>query len=197
MITSTCPHGFGESDLPRCLDGAVTRLACLRCPLPVVLMADPSPAADAVNRALASRLPGLLSCPWTSPLAAVLDTAPRYSLPFLRPALPLPVAAAAPAPAGRVYGKPFTGSISRGKALALALQDAFFSRTPQPAKVGLKAILRCYRRVERAPYLTDADHLRRALRACSLPMRPSGNSFVVENSAHVRAFIRCYVKEAA
>ena len=38
MITSTCPHGFGESDLPRCLEGAVTRLACLRCPLPVVLM---------------------------------------------------------------------------------------------------------------------------------------------------------------
>lgn len=68
MISITCPNGFGETDRARCLDRAVCLippLACLLCNIPVVLIAQGG--ADPVNRKLAARLPGMISCPWKAP----------------------------------------------------------------------------------------------------------------------------------
>lgn len=63
-----CPHGFGETDLVQCLDRTAdkkVRKTCLRCPLPVILIA--LDGQDAVNQAVAARLVRALSCPWPKP----------------------------------------------------------------------------------------------------------------------------------
>lgn len=68
MISITCPNGFGETDRARCLDRAaclLPPLACLLCNIPVALIAQGG--TDPVNRKLAARLPGLISCPWKAP----------------------------------------------------------------------------------------------------------------------------------
>lgn len=68
MISITCPSGFGKTDRNRCMDQVsclLPSLTCLRCPIPVVLVA--AEGDDICNRALAARLPGLISSPWTPP----------------------------------------------------------------------------------------------------------------------------------
>ncbi len=68
MVSITCPNGFGETDRVRCLDRAaclLPPLACLLCHIPVVLIAQGG--MDPMNRKIAARLPGLISCPWKAP----------------------------------------------------------------------------------------------------------------------------------
>ena len=77
MPTSiTCPYGLGETDRTRCVDRMPGSERCLRCPVPVALIA--SSGVDNLNRHVAARLRYRLSCPWTPPPAWVSESV-RYA----------------------------------------------------------------------------------------------------------------------
>lgn len=172
----TCPHGQGETDRARCVDRAMAApegTGCLLCPVPPVLIA--LGGEDEINQQLASRLSGLLSCPWTPP---VLTPPPLLSSPRLKPG-----------------PKPTPGRIM---ALAIYKALSFGSRRELP-KTGLSRLLTIYNKIPGVTPLPDSAALYRALRRFGLPVtRSASRSYSLEANAHVRAFVRSYkIQEAA
>lgn len=184
-ISITCPHGCGETDRGRCLDRAtppLDRRVCRACLIPARLIAWGG--LDPLNRRLAAGLVGLISSPWTPPAQKPAAAAQPKAKPAPKPAKPA------------IRQPPRHGSIPRHRALAMALAAAL--QTCRGGVVPEKALERRYRAVKHAPALKGPGDILRVVRRAGLPVqRLSANRLVVPVNDHVRAFIRCYIKEAA
>jgi hypothetical protein len=167
-IAINCPAGLGVTDKGRCLDRAAAS------PPRGVCLTCFAPVAliawggdDPVNAALAAGLEGLIVTP---------QAGPARPLPVVTPAAPKR-----------------HGVLPRHEALAMALASAM--RTRRDGVVPEKVLERHYRAVPAAPELKQ--NILRVVRAAGLPVeRTAPSRLVVPINAHVRAFVRAYVKEA-
>ena len=184
-ISITCPNGHGETDRRRCLDRATPPRAmrqCSVCLIPARLIARGG--VDPLNRRLAAGLVGLISSPWTPPAQKPAAAAQPKAKPAPKPAKPA------------VRQPPRHGSIPRHRALAMALAAAL--QTCRGGVVPETALARRSNAIKPAPALKGDSDILRVVRQAGLPVqRLSANRLVVPVNDRVKAFIRCYIKEAA